>query len=61
MYSIRKQGDTVQTYVMEVIADTVADIANLPTKEWGAGSTCFVLEDSSNWMLGSDKVWHKIQ
>lgn len=60
MYSIKKQGDTVQTYVMETIADHVSDIETLPTKEWSPGSTCFVLEDSSKWMLGADKIWHRI-
>lgn len=60
MYSIRKQGDTVQTYVMEVVADYLTDINILPTKPWGAGSTCFVIEDASKWVLGSDFIWHLV-
>lgn len=60
MYSIRKQGDTVQTYVMEVVADYLKDIDTLPSKKWGPGSTCFVIEDASNWVLGSDFIWHPV-
>ena len=60
MYSIRKQGDTVQTYVMEVVADYLTDIDILPTRSWGPGSTCFVIEDASNWVLGSDFIWHLV-
>jgi hypothetical protein len=60
MYSIRKQGDTVQTYVMEVVADYLKDIDMLPSKKWGPGSTCFVIEDASNWVLGSDFIWHPV-
>ena len=58
MYNITQQGDTVQNGIIEVIADTLADIETLPTK-WGAGSKCFVIEDSSEWVLGNDKVWHR--
>jgi hypothetical protein len=57
MYNIKQQGDTVQNGIMEFVADTRADIDKIPTK-WGMGSTCLVIEDSSNWILGSDKEWH---
>lgn len=59
MYSIKQQGDTVQTYVIEAVADTRADIANLPTT-WAVGSTCLVIEDSSVWILGNDLIWHEL-
>ena len=43
------------------IADTIADIANLPGKEKCAiGSNCFVIENSSVYMLGNDNIWHEI-
>ena len=59
MYSIKQQGDTVQTYVIEAIADTRADIASLPTT-WAVGSTCLVIEDSSVWIIGNDLIWHEL-
>lgn len=59
MYSIKQQGDTVQTYVIEAVADTRADIASLPTT-WAVGSTCLVIEDSSVWILGNDLIWHEL-
>lgn len=59
MYSIKQQGDTVQTYVNEAVADTRADIASLPTT-WAVGSTCLVIEDSSVWILGNDLIWHEL-
>ena len=59
MYNIKQQGDTVQNGIMEAMADTRADIETLPTK-WLAGSTCLVIEDSSVWILGNEKVWHEL-
>lgn len=59
MYNIKQQGDTVQNGIMEFVADTRADINSIPTK-WGMGSTCLVIEDSSVWILGSDKKWHEL-
>lgn len=58
-YSIIQQGDTVQTYVMEVVVDTRAEIDTLPT-DWAAGSSCLVIEDSSVFMLGNDGHWHEL-
>lgn len=59
MYGIKQQGDTVQNGVIEAVADNLADIQELPTK-WSIGSTCLVIEDSSVWILGSDRIWHKL-
>ena len=59
MYSIKQQGDTVQSYVIEAVADTRADNARLPTT-WAVGSTCLVIEDSSVWILGNDLIWHEL-
>lgn len=36
---------------VSIIADTRKDIQNIPTT-YGMGSTIFVIEDSSVWMLG---------
>ena len=58
-YSITKQGDSVQNYVLELAADTRADIELLPT-DCQVGSTCIVIADSSVWMLGSDGNWHEL-
>lgn len=55
MYSIKQQGDTVQSYVIEAVADTRADIASLPTT-WAVGSTCLIIV----WILGNDLIWHEL-
>ena len=59
MYNITRQGDTDQYDLMSYMCDNLADIDILPTN-CGAGSTCIIIEDSSVWMLGTDKEWHKI-
>ena len=58
-YSIVKQGDTIQNYVLEFSCDYVSDIENLPT-DCMPGSTCLVIENSSVYRLGSDGIWHEI-
>ena len=58
MYSIKQQGETVQTYVIEAVADTRADIASLPTT-WAVGSTCLVIEDSSAKQCSTFKLTSK--
>lgn len=50
----------LQAGVVEITADTVNDIDELPTTGISAGSTCFVIENSSVYMLGNDEVWHEI-
>ena len=59
MYNIKQQGDTVQNGIVEFVADTRADIDTISTN-WEMGSTCLIIEDSSVWILGSDKQWHEI-
>ena len=59
MYSVTANGNNIQSSVVEIVADELNDIANLPTT-YGPGSTCLVLEDSSVWMLDHDQVWHEI-
>lgn len=58
-YKITVNGNNIQSSVVEIIADTVADVADLPT-DVGVGSDCIVLENSSVYMLGNDLVWHEL-
>ena len=58
-HKVISNGGNVQSSVVEVIVDTLAEIADLPT-DFGVGSDCICLEDSSVWMLGNDKTWHEI-
>lgn len=46
----------------EYEADAIADIQDLPTDPNynKASSKCFVIEDSSIWVLGGDYEWHQI-
>ena len=59
MYQVIKNGDNTQSNVVEIVADTLEDKDTVPTT-FGVGSDCIVLEDSSVWMLGNDKVWHEL-
>lgn len=54
-----KVTQNFQSGVVEVIVDLRDDMAEIPT-HYGVGSTCFVIEDSSVWMLGNDAQWHEI-
>lgn len=60
MYSIIQQGDTVESYVIECVCDTREDITTLPTT-WKTGSSCMVIEDSSVFMLNSNKEWVELK
>ena len=60
MYAITKQADKTQTYVQELIADTTADIDSIPTTGLKPGSTVIVLEDSTVYMLNTEKEWKKL-
>lgn len=46
----------------EFSADYLSDIENLPKDPnyLKAGSKCFVIEDTSIWVLGGDYEWHQI-
>ena len=59
MYSVTTNGNNIQSSGVEIVADTVADINELPVT-FAPGSTCFVLEDGSVYMLGHDAAWHAI-
>lgn len=56
MYKVTQNHQTN----VEIIADLRTDIDTLPTY-YGVGSTCFVIEDSSIWMLGNDAKWHELE
>jgi hypothetical protein len=44
---------------MELVCDTVAEIAEVSTK-YAIGSVLFVIETSDVYMLNGDKVWAKV-
>ena len=58
-YRITVNGNNIQSSVVEIIADTVADVDTLPT-DVGVGSDCIVLENSSVYMMGCDGHWHEL-
>ncbi len=58
-YSSYQNSDNIVPYYAALVADTNADVDELPT-DFAPGSTCLVIEDSSLWILGNDKIWHKI-
>lgn len=61
MFTLSTQGGSAPTYLNEYIADTVADVMDLPhSPRCMVGSTCFVIENSSVYMLGNDNIWHEI-
>lgn len=59
MVRIMKQNDDVKQYVTEFVADTEADITDLPTKinEVYPGSVCIVTETSNVYMLNNNEEW----
>lgn len=60
MINITQQGDQTTTYLVSYTADYETDITDLPIQGIAVGSTCFVIETSNVYMLGSDKIWHMI-
>ena len=61
MYTLSAQSGSATTYLNEYIADTEADVVDLPhIPKCMAGSTCFVIETSAVYMLGNDDIWHEI-
>lgn len=57
--TVIRNADTTQSSVVEIVADTLQDLEELST-DYGIGSDCIVLENSSVWMLGNDKQWHEL-
>lgn len=58
-YSSYQNSDNIAPYYAALVADTTTDVDGLPV-EFAPGSTCVVIEDSSLWILGNDKIWHEI-
>lgn len=58
-YTAYQNSDNIVPYYQDIVADSLSDINTLPTDS-APGSTCLVLEDSSVWVLGSDRVWHEV-
>lgn len=56
MYRLYKQNDDIQAYVTEFVADTDADIADLPTTVY-PGSVCIVAESANVYILNASKEW----
>ncbi len=53
------QGGSVQYNVVEMVVDTLADVATLPTNV-APGSTCFVIENSTVYMLNGNNEWKEL-
>ena len=59
MFTITKEKDKQTNNIQEFICDFEIEINNLPV-DIAAGSTAFVIENSSAYMLNNRKVWVKI-
>ena len=58
-YRLYKNDNDYPGYHAEYIVDTLADMQDVPTK-CEVGSSCLVLEDSSVWVLNTEKEWVEI-
>jgi len=63
MIHIYKNGNVIESRLVEYIADTEEDIEDLPT-DVGPGSLCLVLQSAAGgatvYALGNDKIWHEL-
>ena len=59
MFRIYKQNDNTQPYVTEYVADTIADVNELPT-DVDPGSVCIVTEGTKVFMLNASREWVEI-
>ena len=59
MYRLYKQNDDVSAYVSEFVADTEADVANLPTTVY-PGSLCLITSTSDVYVMDAQKKWVKL-
>lgn len=57
MYNVMQQNSHITAYVTQFIADTEADIADLPTDEVSPGSTCIVAATSTVYILNNQGEW----
>jgi hypothetical protein len=58
-FRLYKNDNDYPGYHAEYIVDTIDDMQNVPTK-CEVGSSCLVLEDSSVWVLNTEKEWVEI-
>lgn len=58
-YRVSKTSNEISSDIIEIVADARNEVETIPTT-YGSGSTIFVIEDSSVWMLGNDKHWHEL-
>ncbi|MBO7535756.1 MAG: hypothetical protein J6T34_01255 [Bacilli bacterium] len=59
-YRYTQQDNDVVYGVNSYVADTVADLDAIEIAGDKPGSTCIVIEDSSVYMLDTNKVWQKL-
>lgn len=57
MYSISRTGEYEPK---KFIVDLVSDVNTLPTKGIPPGSTAFVIENSTSYMLNNQRRWIKV-
>jgi hypothetical protein len=59
MYSLISRKGIYNKALQEYIVDFETDIAEVPT-DAAAGSKCFVIENSTTYMLNHQKQWIKV-
>lgn len=60
MVNYIEQSGKVQYNVVTLAVDTEADIATLST-DYAPGSTAFVIETSTAYMLNGEHIWKELQ
>ena len=58
-FRLTENGEKTVYGKVAYVADTPTDIAKLPVKD-APGSTCFVISNSSVYMLNTQKQWVEI-
>lgn len=59
-YRYTQQDGDITYGVNAYMADTVADLDNIDTKDDQPGTTCLVLATSSVYMLNTNKEWQPL-
>ena len=54
------QSGRPQYNLVELVVDKLVDIVTLPT-DFAPGSSCFVIENSSAYMLNNEGQWKELQ
>lgn len=58
--TVDKQSSRTDYNHREFILDTIADLDDVVVKNCSPGSTCFIIETSSVYMLDNNKEWKEI-